>query len=43
MHERDFFLVPLVEIAPDVFVPGSGRAAELLLRVDQSGIERIGS
>jgi 2-amino-4-hydroxy-6-hydroxymethyldihydropteridine diphosphokinase len=30
MHERAFVLVPLVEIAPDVVVPGRGRAADLL-------------
>jgi len=30
MHERAFVLAPLVEIAPDVVVPGHGVAAELL-------------
>jgi 2-amino-4-hydroxy-6-hydroxymethyldihydropteridine diphosphokinase len=26
MHERAFVLVPLLEIAPDVVIPGLGRA-----------------
>jgi 2-amino-4-hydroxy-6-hydroxymethyldihydropteridine diphosphokinase len=30
MHERAFVLVPLVEIAPDVVIPGRGRAADLI-------------
>ena len=30
MHERAFVLVPLAEIAPDTFIPGHGRVADLL-------------
>lgn len=30
LHERAFALAPLVELAPDVVVPGRGRAADLL-------------
>ena len=30
MHERAFVLVPLAEIAPDTFIPGRGRVADLL-------------
>jgi 2-amino-4-hydroxy-6-hydroxymethyldihydropteridine diphosphokinase len=41
MHERAFVLAPLAEIAPEVLVPGRGRALELLARVDRSGVERI--
>ena len=41
MHERAFVLIPLLEIAPDITIPGHGRADELLMRIDRSGIERI--
>ena len=29
-HERDFVLVPLAEIAPQVVIPGRGRVVDLL-------------
>jgi 2-amino-4-hydroxy-6-hydroxymethyldihydropteridine diphosphokinase len=35
--ERAFALLPLAEIAPDLFVPGHGRVADLLGGVDASG------
>jgi 2-amino-4-hydroxy-6-hydroxymethyldihydropteridine diphosphokinase len=41
MLERAFVLVPLAEIAPDAMVPGSGRVADLLRRVDASGMIKI--
>lgn len=41
LHERAFVLVPLAEIAPDLDVPGLGRVAELLARVDAAGIQAI--
>jgi 2-amino-4-hydroxy-6-hydroxymethyldihydropteridine diphosphokinase len=41
MHERAFVLVPLLEIAPSVSVPGHGSAAALLRRVGRDGIERL--
>ncbi|MGH8703506.1 MAG: 2-amino-4-hydroxy-6-hydroxymethyldihydropteridine diphosphokinase [Burkholderiales bacterium] len=41
MLERAFVLVPLAEIAPDAVVPGSGRVADLVRRVDVSGMIRI--
>lgn len=41
MHERAFVLLPLVEIAPDVVVPGRGRAADLLDRVGCAGVQRM--
>ena len=31
LHERRFALVPLVELAPDVMIPGKGMTAEQLL------------
>lgn len=41
MHERAFVLVPLVEIAPDVYIPGKGFARELLAALDQSGVHKL--
>jgi 2-amino-4-hydroxy-6-hydroxymethyldihydropteridine diphosphokinase len=42
-HERAFVLVPLAEIAPDADIPGRGRAAELVARVDAASVRRIGT
>jgi 2-amino-4-hydroxy-6-hydroxymethyldihydropteridine diphosphokinase len=33
LHERRFALEPLVELAPEIVVPGHGRAADLLGRI----------
>lgn len=41
MHERAFVLVPLVELEPDLVIPGHGRVDELLQQIDTSGIERL--
>lgn len=41
MHERAFVLAPLAEIAANEVVPGRGRVAELLDRVDRSGVELL--
>lgn len=41
MLERAFVLVPLAEIAPGAVVPGSGRIAGLVKRVDASGMIRL--
>ena len=38
MHERAFVLVPLVENAPALVVPGKGLAKDLLASVDASGV-----
>jgi 2-amino-4-hydroxy-6-hydroxymethyldihydropteridine diphosphokinase len=42
MHERAFVLAPLVEIAPEVEIPGKGRADALLARCRDQRIEKAG-
>jgi 2-amino-4-hydroxy-6-hydroxymethyldihydropteridine diphosphokinase len=42
MHERAFVLAPLVEIAPEVEIPGKGRADALLARFRDQRIEKAG-
>lgn len=37
LHERAFVLRPLADVASDLEVPGQGRVADLLSRVDASG------
>ena len=41
MHERAFVLIPLLEIAPDVYIPGRGFAKEWLAKVDASGVRLL--
>lgn len=41
LAQRAFVLAPLAEIAAEQVVPGSGRVAELLARVDASGCLRL--
>lgn len=41
LHRRAFVLAPLAEIAPDAFVPGHGKAKDLLDSVDRSGVELL--
>jgi 2-amino-4-hydroxy-6-hydroxymethyldihydropteridine diphosphokinase len=36
LHERAFVLMPLCELAPELQIPGRGRADELLARLDTS-------
>ncbi len=40
--ERAFVLVPLVEIAPDAFIPGHGRAADVLAALESFTCEALG-
>lgn len=40
LHERAFVLVPLLELAPDLVIPGRGRADALLGQLDDN--ERAG-
>ena len=41
MHERAFVLLPLVEIAPEVAIPGRGEAKALLQGCANQGVERL--
>jgi 2-amino-4-hydroxy-6-hydroxymethyldihydropteridine diphosphokinase len=41
MHERGFVLAPLVEIAPDIIIPGHGLGRDWLSRCMNQGVERI--
>jgi 2-amino-4-hydroxy-6-hydroxymethyldihydropteridine diphosphokinase len=41
MHERAFVLVPLLEIAPDAEIPGTGPARECLRRVAGQAVARL--
>jgi len=42
MHQRAFVLAPLAEIAPDIAIPGKGRAGALLAACTGQKIEKIG-
>lgn len=41
ISERNFVLLPLVELDPDVIVPGQGPAAELIDKLQDSHIEKL--
>lgn len=41
MHERAFVLVPLLEIAPGIRIPGRGDAAACLAVLDSGGVESL--
>ena len=41
MHERDFVLIPLIEIAPDVVIKGHGSASDCLQRIAPTQIRRL--
>ena len=41
MHERNFVLYPLADIAPTLRVPGRGRVADLARSVGQLGLELL--
>ena len=41
--ERNFVLYPLAEVAPELPVPGCGRIADLLARVNPEGLWRLDS
>ncbi len=39
--ERNFVLLPLQEIAPDLIIPGLGRAADIAVNPDEPRISRL--
>lgn len=41
LAERKFSLVPLLELAPSLEIPGAGRASAALERLPQGGIRRL--
>lgn len=41
MHERAFVLAPLIEIAPDIAIPGIGPAVEQLARCADQRVQRL--
>ena len=41
LHERAFALVPLVEIAADVVIPGVGSARDALARMETADIQAL--
>ncbi len=41
MHERAFVLQPLLELDPDISIPGKGRASALLSACSSQKVERI--
>jgi 2-amino-4-hydroxy-6-hydroxymethyldihydropteridine diphosphokinase len=41
MHERAFVLVPLLDVWPDVVVPGRGAARDLLVAVQGQGVRPL--
>lgn len=43
LHKRAFVLLPMVEIAPEVVVPGKGRVGDLAARCVDQRVERIGA
>lgn len=43
LHQRNFVLYPLAEIAPELWVPGHGRVRGLLGRVGDDGIRPLGA
>jgi 2-amino-4-hydroxy-6-hydroxymethyldihydropteridine diphosphokinase len=43
VHQRNFVLYPLAEIAAELWVPGHARVRRLVERVSAAGIERLGA
>lgn len=41
MHERAFVLAPLMEIAPDIMIPGLGPAANYLSATHNQALQRV--
>ncbi|MEJ2397754.1 MAG: 2-amino-4-hydroxy-6-hydroxymethyldihydropteridine diphosphokinase [Gammaproteobacteria bacterium] len=43
LHQRNFVLYPLHEIAPDLMIPGRGELAALLVQCPPTGLEPVDS
>jgi len=43
LHQRAFVVVPLAEIAPELEIPGHGRARDLISKVDAASLARLHS
>lgn len=43
MHQRAFVLVPLLEIEPEIVIPGLGKASQFLAGVSDQKIEKLDS
>ncbi len=41
MHERAFVLIPLLEIAPDIYIPGKGYAKDWRDKTDLNGVQLL--
>lgn len=41
IHERNFVLYPLAEIAPELYIPGRGHVVELARRVGSDGLQPL--
>ncbi|MDP3785700.1 MAG: 2-amino-4-hydroxy-6-hydroxymethyldihydropteridine diphosphokinase [Undibacterium sp.] len=41
MHERAFVLIPLLQIAPSICIPGKGEAQHFLASVADQGIQKL--
>ena len=42
MHERDFVLLPLLDVAPGARIPGRGAAKNILATLPRTAIKRLG-
>ena len=42
IRHRNFVLMPLLELAPDIQIPGLGRADELLADIGHAGLTKLG-
>ena len=42
LHQRDFVLYPLAEIAPQLWIPGKGRISTLVAEVGNRGVVALG-
>lgn len=42
LHERAFVLLPLIEISPEVVIPGKGRAKDWVEKCRNQSIKRLG-